>query len=56
LKRRFFFLAFALCPALAMAAPKSYKYRCPKCHLIQEYSVPGTKKCPNDGRMMIRVN
>ena len=38
------------------AAPKTYKYRCPKCKLIQEYGTPGVKKCPNDGSTMIRVN
>ena len=38
------------------AANKAYRYRCPKCKLIQEYEIPGTKKCPNDGRIMIRIN
>lgn len=38
----------------AIAAGKTYKYRCPKCKLIQEYGTPGVKKCPNDGRTMIR--
>jgi hypothetical protein len=38
------------------AAPKSYKYRCPKCKLIQEYGQPGVKKCPNDGKTMVRQN
>lgn len=38
------------------AANKVYRYRCPKCKLVQEYEVPGTKKCPNDGRVMIRTN
>ena len=36
------------------AAPKTYKYKCPKCKLIQEYGTPGTKKCPNDGTTMTR--
>ena len=36
------------------AAPKTYKYKCPKCKLIQEYGTMGTKKCPNDGTTMIR--
>ena len=35
---------------------KSYKYRCPKCKLIQEYGSPGVKKCPNDGKTMVRQN
>lgn len=39
-----------------LAAPKTYKYRCPKCKLIQEYGSPGVKKCPNDGKTMIRMN
>lgn len=37
-----------------LAAPKTYKYKCPKCKLIQEYGTPGTKKCPNDGTTMTR--
>jgi hypothetical protein len=39
-----------------LAAPKTYKYKCMKCKLIQEYGQPGTKKCPNDGRTMVRQN
>jgi hypothetical protein len=39
-----------------LAAPKTYKYRCPKCKLIQEYGTQGVKKCPNDGSTMIRQN
>lgn len=38
------------------AAAKTYRYRCPKCGLIQEYKNPGSKKCPNDKRTMIRTN
>lgn len=37
-------------------AAKVYRYRCPKCKLVQEYEVQGSKRCPNDGRLMIRVN
>jgi hypothetical protein len=40
----------------ALAAPKTYKYRCPKCKLIQEFGSPGVKKCPNDGKAMVRQN
>ena len=40
----------------ALAAPKTYKYKCMKCKLIQEYGQPGTKKCPNDGQTMVRQN
>ncbi len=36
------------------AASKTYKYRCPKCKLIQEYGTMGARKCPNDGTTMIR--
>jgi hypothetical protein len=39
-----------------MAAPKTYKYKCMKCKLIQEYGQPGVKKCPNDGQIMVRQN
>jgi hypothetical protein len=56
MKRRFFVVALlAICCDSAHAAPKTYKYRCPKCGLVQEYTRPGTKKCPNDGRNMLRV-
>lgn len=37
-------------------AGKTYRYRCTKCGLVQEYTSPGTKKCPNDGRIMVRMN
>lgn len=56
MKRRFAIVAIALLATSAVAAPKTYRYKCPKCHLIQEYSVPGPKKCPNDGRSMVRQN
>ncbi len=53
-------LCFAFCllffGPMLMGATKVYKYRCPKCKLIQEYQIPGSKKCPNDGRTMIRMN
>jgi hypothetical protein len=42
-------------PGSLLAAPKTYKYRCPKCKLIQEYGSPGVKKCPNDGKTMVRM-
>jgi hypothetical protein len=35
-------------------AKKTHRYVCPKCKLVQEYENIGTKKCPNDGRTMIR--
>ena len=62
--RRRGFMAGLACAAItvlaarqATAAPKkTYKYRCPKCKLIQEYGSPGVKKCPNDGKTMVRMN
>lgn len=57
-KRKFIVLLalFSLGCTISYASSKVYKYRCPKCKLIQEYEIPGTKKCPNDGRVMIRIN
>jgi len=40
----------------ALAAPKTYKYRCPKCQLIEEFAQPGIRKCPKDGSTMIKVS
>lgn len=37
-----------------LAAPKTYKYRCPKCQLIETYAQSGIKKCPKDGTTMIK--
>lgn len=48
-------LIFLALTGSAVAA-KTYKYKCMKCKLIQEYGVPGVKKCPNDGSTMIRQN
>ena len=62
-KRRGFFTAIVaagsgllstLTAGTLLAAPKTYKYKCLKCKLIQEYGQPGTKKCPNDGQTMVR--
>ena len=58
MKRRafvLFLLCFFFIGGSAFAA-KTYRYRCPKCKLIQEYGQPGSKKCPNDGRTMIKVD
>ena len=49
-------LAGFIATGRALAAPKTYKYRCLKCKLIQEYGTPGVKKCPNDGQIMVRMN
>jgi len=57
LRRSFVGIACGLIVAReALAAPKTYKYRCPKCKLIQEFGAPGVKKCPNDGKTMVRMN
>lgn len=57
MKRMLFVFALAsVFAGVAYAAPKVYKYRCTKCGLVQEYTRLGTKKCPNDGRIMIRAN
>lgn len=65
IRRRAFFAALSIAgSSLALVAAKTasasqkktYKYRCPKCKLIQEYGTMGVKKCPNDGSTMIRVN
>jgi len=49
-------VAGSLSAGTLLAAPKTYKYRCPKCKLIQEYGTMGSKKCPTDGRTMIKMN
>ena len=62
IKRRDFFVGIVsgvvglLSAGALLAAPKTYKYKCMKCKLIQEYGQPGTKKCPNDGQTMVRQN
>ena len=62
IKRRDFFVGIVsgavglLSAGTLFAAPKTYKYRCPKCKLIQEYGTMGSKKCPSDGWTMIRMN
>ena len=37
-------------------AAATFSYKCPKCGLIQEYSIPGIYKCPKDGTYMIPAN
>lgn len=49
-------IVLSLTTLSVFAANKVYRYRCPKCKLVQEYEIPGSKKCPNDGRTMIRTN
>lgn len=65
-RRRFFAEMAAIGPALmcslvfaktaSASQKKTYKYRWPKCKLIQEYGTMGSKKCPSDGTTMIRMN
>lgn len=50
------FIAIVILSLLSLGFSKTYKYKCPKCKLIQEYGSPGVKKCPNDGSTMIRQN
>jgi len=40
----------------AHAAPKTYRYRCPRCQLIETYAQPGIRKCPKDGFTMIKID
>ena len=40
----------------ALAAPKTHRYRCPRCQRIEEYAQPGIRKCPKDGFTMIKMN
>lgn len=54
MNRKIFILGFA-CLFLCGFAVKTYKYRCPKCKLVQEFTQQGVKKCPNDGRIMIKM-
>ena len=56
--RRFILSVFVVLSlaGFAFAAAKTYKYKCNKCKLIQEYGTPGVKRCPNDGSIMIRQN
>ena len=39
-----------------LAASKTYRYRCPRCQLIETYAQPGIKKCPKCGFSMIKVD
>jgi hypothetical protein len=49
-------LGFFAATTASASQKKTYKYRCPKCKLIQEYGTMGSKKCPNDGSTMIRMS
>jgi hypothetical protein len=60
MKKRFFTLAASVAflvmvgsITLALAQQRNWTYKCPKCGLIQTYSMPqGVPKCPNDGTGM----
>jgi hypothetical protein len=56
MNRKIFIIGLISLACAGGFAAKAYRYKCPKCKLIQEYKIPGTKKCPNDGRIMIREN
>jgi hypothetical protein len=56
MNRRNLFLIAIVCIAAMGFSAKTYRYKCPKCKLIQEYAVQGIKKCPNDGRIMTKIN
>jgi hypothetical protein len=34
-------------------AVQLYTYKCPACGLIQQYTIPGVYKCPNDKWTMV---
>lgn len=38
--------------ATSILLSATYTYRCAKCGLIQQYTVPGIYKCPSDGQYM----
>ena len=44
---------FLLLTAGVAWAATTYRYECPKCHLIQMYGVPGIYKCASDGSILI---
>jgi len=46
-------LAIVLLLTAGIAWAATYKYECPKCHLIQEFGMPGIYKCPADGWTMV---
>ena len=45
-------VTLAIVTGAALAAV--YTYKCPKCGLLQQYSMPGSHKCPNDGWVMFQ--
>lgn len=55
MNRKIFLLAI-ISILLVGFASKTYRYKCPKCKLIQEYGTPGVKRCPNDKTTMVRQN
>ncbi len=39
--------------ATSVFAAATYKYKCFRCGLIQEYDRPGIYKCPKDGSTLV---
>jgi len=54
IKRRDLFFAMPL--AVIATQKKTYKYRCPKCNLIQEYATPGINAREHRARMQVMAN
>jgi len=50
---KFYSFMFLMLMVSVGLASTIYRYECPKCHLIQEYGVPGIYKCASDGWTMI---
>jgi len=50
---KFYSFIFLMLMVSVGLASTIYRYECPKCHLIQEYGVPGIYKCTSDGWTMI---
>jgi len=45
-------IVLLLTAGIAWAAT-TYRYECPKCHLIQIYGVPGIYKCASEGSILV---
>lgn len=46
--------ALILATVTIAAAATVYTYKCNRCGLIQQYSQPGSYKCPTDGSFLSR--
>jgi DNA-directed RNA polymerase subunit RPC12/RpoP len=49
-------LVLSLSAVVSYAQSQTYKYKCVRCGLIQEFDHAGVYKCPKDGGMMVSVN